>query len=427
MPNEMNPGFWAGAAFWVVICISYELAIVPRRTTFKVKALAHLLTAVNLIIMGSDSELLRPLQRMISNKVPLLGNFKTHLACAVCLFMCAYRRCHIRPTSFVTHLWTATMIILLISFTLPKPYLRIKARFQQKDSDNTKSRWQTTLNSAQSAGILLLTIAIILSKREQYAFEISTDLVLSGATENQFTHSYDKAVEAFRKGSRTFNDGEGSINGNTNFSAISGTGSEIDRSQELIDFLPKWLLENHVTSMVECPSGHWPSGWQRVVKWPPLKYTMLDINAAVAKDNQEYLASGNAPKNIDGTAGVHDFLREPLPKADVLLTRHVLHHMPVKFIQKYLDLQVRVCPPRFKYVMIVEPYSDIPEIHNPNHETGKHIGWRTLNMSQPPFNLPTKLLFKQYWVPRMQESFPNKHCKNKCMFDAVEVYEPPQC
>lgn len=256
---------------------------------------------------------------------------------------------------------------------------------------------------------------------------VMTELVLRGYTTNPFVHAYDGSVAAFRSGQTTFNDGAGSINGNADFSAISGTGSDIDRTQELIDFLPGWLRDHNVTSMVECPSGHWPTGWQRVVKWPPLEYAMLDINAAVAQDNQNFLTSGKAPPNIQGSARVHDFLKDPLPKADVLLTRHVLHHMPVKFIQRYLDLQVRVCPPRFKYVIIVEPYSELPDLHKPNHETGNLVGWRTLNMSQPPFNLPTKILFKHYWIPRMQATYPDTHCGNKCMFDAIEVYEPPQC
>merc|ERR1711879_46821 len=105
---------------------------------------------------------------------------------------------------------------------------------------------------------------------------------------NPFSTAYDLQVKAFRQGMRTFNDGKGSINGEVDFEAISGTGSDIDRTQELIDFLPGWLREHNVKSMVECPSGHWPSGWQRVVKWPPLEYTMLDINGEVAKDNKDY-------------------------------------------------------------------------------------------------------------------------------------------
>ena len=41
-------------------------------------------------------------------------------------------------------------------------------------------------------------------------------------------------------------------------------------------------------SVVDVSSGHWPSGWQRGVKWSGQDYTGLDITPKMIEDNRAF-------------------------------------------------------------------------------------------------------------------------------------------
>jgi hypothetical protein len=129
-----------------------------------------------------------------------------------------------------------------------------------------------------------------------------------------------------------------------------------------------------------------------------------------------------------------------LPTADVLLTKDTLIHFPNAGIQQFLSRNVRVCPPRFRYVVFVHDQRSAEReavvaqqvkdhllsaltnrsllalhwhnIKSPqNNEDIAEFGrFHPLNMSGPPFHLPTAGMLE--WMTNARR--------------VVEVLEPAQ-
>merc|ERR1719362_1833096 len=72
--------------------------------------------------------------------------------------------------------------------------------------------------------------------------------------------------------------------------ALSGGGSTYANAKPFADFLLKFIAEHNVTSIAEVSAGHWPSGWQPHVKWPPIAYHGVDIVPSVVEQDKELLA-----------------------------------------------------------------------------------------------------------------------------------------
>merc|ERR1719262_1863133 len=148
--------------------------------------------------------------------------------------------------------------------------------------------------------------------------------------------------------------------------ALSGVGSETESVKPLIAFLEKFLREKNVTSLVEASCGHWPSGWQQNVSWPLLKYVGVDVSPGVIAEDQALIKTkGQSFFGIESMEfRVGDMTRDELPPADVLLTKDTLIHFPISAVQDFLDKQVSLNPPKYKYVIYV---NDKPTNHtNPD-------------------------------------------------------------
>merc|ERR1711953_504141 len=93
---------------------------------------------------------------------------------------------------------------------------------------------------------------------------------------------------------------------------------------------------------------------------------------------------------------VGDVINDVLPKADLLLTKDTLIHLPNTKILEVLRRNVLVQPPRFKFVLFVHdtlpvgapppswaPGNNLDIALNPNNRPSFHF----LNLSAPPFNV----------------------------------------
>ncbi|KAL1504460.1 hypothetical protein AB1Y20_010865 [Prymnesium parvum] len=183
---------------------------------------------------------------------------------------------------------------------------------------------------------------------------------------------------------------------------VSGVESAIEHTAPFRSFLERWLRANSVASLVEASSGHWPSGWQRVTSWPPLEYAGFDLMAEVVVDNQR-LFSGSADRFGLASARFDalDMLTAPLPPAEVLLTKDTLIHFSNAHVMQFLRLSVIRCPPLFQRVLFVHDEAAA----NDDISTGQY---RPLNLSAPPFALPTSTVFT--WTANVRK--------------VVEVLEP---
>jgi len=70
---------------------------------------------------------------------------------------------------------------------------------------------------------------------------------------------------------------------------VSGWGSSVRATKPMVAWLLQWLGNKDVQSMVECSAGHWPSGWQPSVAWPPISYIGVDVLHEMVQDNREIM------------------------------------------------------------------------------------------------------------------------------------------
>lgn len=204
---------------------------------------------------------------------------------------------------------------------------------------------------------------------------------------------YTKRAEAFAQGQKLIK-------------PVSGKGSAYKTMKPFIAFLVHWLQSHSwIHSIVEASCGHWPSGWQQHVEWPPLIYTGIDILPSMIEANLK-MPRSNRLKNQ--TFMVMDMMHHVLPAADLLLTKDTLIHLPNRGIRKFLQLNVNVCPPRYRYVMFVHDRSDLvtsslPDCR-PYLEQAHACVWRnnkdislgsfhTLDVGEAPFKLSVETIF----------------------------------
>ena len=138
--------------------------------------------------------------------------------------------------------------------------------------------------------------------------------------------------------------------------AVSGPASkaEADELKPFFDWLGSFLSSRNISSIVDVSSGHWPSGWQRGVKWSGQDYTGLDITPKMIEDNRAFFKYKD-PQQYglrSVTFEVGDMLKE-LPKADLLITKDTIIHIPNWAILKFLETNVNVCPPRYREVLFI--------------------------------------------------------------------------
>eukprot|EP00928_Gymnodinium_smaydae_P051594 TRINITY_DN35160_c0_g1_i1.p1 TRINITY_DN35160_c0_g1~~TRINITY_DN35160_c0_g1_i1.p1 ORF type:complete len:287 (+),score=45.14 TRINITY_DN35160_c0_g1_i1:48-908(+) len=207
--------------------------------------------------------------------------------------------------------------------------------------------------------------------------------------------------------------------GHSELGSVCGEGSMEVHTRDFVNFLLPWLEKHGITSMVEASSGHWPSGWQRTVRWPRIKYQGIDITRQIVDDNRE-LGNRMGPDAF-GLASLRfdhaDMVRHRLPSADLLLTKDTLQHLPNAAIAEFLRRNVVTCPPLFKYVMFVEarPRMERYRQHHVNNDIRYHET-RCVDIGRPPFNLSVKNVFKWsmyigYWdVKHVQVFEPGAAC-----------------
>ena len=192
--------------------------------------------------------------------------------------------------------------------------------------------------------------------------------------------------------------------GNTSTAPVSGHGSSVKATANLVSFLTRWLRNVSAESLVEASCGHWPTGWQASVQWPRLDYQGFDLIMEQIKDNRALVTRRGGPAAF-GLRSMRfeqaELTRERLPPADVLLTKDTLIHWPNEAVLRFLDLNVLPCPPPFKRVLFV--HDPLPWSSDGNTDvnvSGSSKFWfRPLDMHKPPFNLSHVVTVASWRVP----------------------------
>lgn len=152
----------------------------------------------------------------------------------------------------------------------------------------------------------------------------------------------------------------------------SGTGSTLEATYVYRAYLAKFMKDNDIHSVVDAGCGDWE--FSRTIDWTGVDYKGFDITRAVVERNKKIYAK----PGIEFFHG--DIVEVDLPAADLLVSKHVLQHLPNAAVAKFLEKQV----PKYKHVLLTNGIDK-------NHFTGnngdiKPGDYRTLDVTAPPFN-----------------------------------------
>ena len=155
------------------------------------------------------------------------------------------------------------------------------------------------------------------------------------------------------------------------FGPGSGVGSAPDKTVEYRAFLQQFMARNRVRSVVDFGCGDWQ--FSQLVDWGGVRYLGVDVVPAIIEKNQRDFGNDTiAFETFESLA--------KLPRADLLLCKDVLQHLPNRIVKEYLAAF------RTKYKFLLVTNDEEPaHILNTDTEIG---GWRTLRLEHEPFRQP---------------------------------------
>ena len=153
----------------------------------------------------------------------------------------------------------------------------------------------------------------------------------------------------------------------------SGLGSELTATAGVREQLPRLIEAIGATSMLDLPCGDF--GWLSTVPLD-LDYTGGDIVAALVASNEERFGGPGSRRRFLRL----DLTADPLPRADVVLCRDCLVHLSFDHIRQAFENLRR----SGSTWLLTTTFLDHHE--NVDIDSGD---WRILNLTRPPFNLPT--------------------------------------
>jgi SAM-dependent methyltransferase len=155
----------------------------------------------------------------------------------------------------------------------------------------------------------------------------------------------------------------------------SGTGSDPYNARPYISFLKNYLEDHAIQSVVDLGCGDWRIGQQ--INWGNIKYIGVDVVESVISENVKRFSSTTVSfVKADGT-------EYALPKADLLICKDVLQHLPFKDIMNIIKQFGK-----YKHCIIVNDVDPVKlTCKNEDIPRGHH---RHLDLTEPPFSLNGK-------------------------------------
>ncbi len=152
----------------------------------------------------------------------------------------------------------------------------------------------------------------------------------------------------------------------------SGTGSTDHATAVYRTFLQQFLKDHNIHSVVDAGCGDWE--FSQTMDWTGIDYKGYDIVPKVIEaDTQRFAKPGIQFFNADIVA-------TDLPPADLLISKHVLQHLPTSSVQQFLKQL-----PKYRHVLFVNGVDRIT-LTGDNTDIAPG-GYRTLDVTAPPFDL----------------------------------------
>ncbi|MBX3228780.1 MAG: class I SAM-dependent methyltransferase [Labilithrix sp.] len=161
----------------------------------------------------------------------------------------------------------------------------------------------------------------------------------------------------------------------------SGSGSTVEATAVYRAFLTQFMRDNDIHSVVDAGCGDWE--FSQTIDWSGIHYKGFDIvPAVIARDKAQF-----GKPNIEFFHA--DIVKTELPEADLLLSKHVLQHLPSADIKTFLAQL-----PKFKHALITNGVS--PRTFSARNVDIQAGAYRELDITQPPFGVAgSKVL--SYW------------------------------
>ncbi len=157
----------------------------------------------------------------------------------------------------------------------------------------------------------------------------------------------------------------------------SGHGARPRVTKGYRAFVENFIRENAVTSVVDFGCGDWQCS--RLIDWTGADYLGLEVVPELVRRNQaRYGRPGIA------FAPSPDRLAE-VPRADLLLVKHVLQHWPTRLVQDFI---VEVVP-KFRSALITNSVE-------PSHTLNSEIAlgeWCALDLRRAPYGYDVPAVF----------------------------------
>ncbi len=142
---------------------------------------------------------------------------------------------------------------------------------------------------------------------------------------------------------------------------------------------------NEISTIIDAGCGDWT--FSQHINWEDRRYIGIDVAKSVIQQNQEKFSSPTI-SFINGDATSME-----LPRADLLICKDVLQHLPQEQVISFLS---KIST--FKYCLISNDYDPDPLNNNKQIRAGS---WTPLDLTKLPFNiLGTKVL--SYPMPNSQ-------------------------
>lgn len=155
--------------------------------------------------------------------------------------------------------------------------------------------------------------------------------------------------------------------------SVSGVGSELDQTTNLIKELPVLFKDLQISTMLDIPCGDF--NWMNRVSLNGVNYIGADIVKALIRHNEKY-------RTPEVTFICADLITDTLPKVDLVFSRDCLVHLSYADIFRALR---NICESGSTYLLT----TTFPRrTENWDIETGE---WRVLNFEIEPFSFPAPL------------------------------------
>ena len=156
----------------------------------------------------------------------------------------------------------------------------------------------------------------------------------------------------------------------------SGLGSVPEATVVYRQVLQRLLDAGDVRSVVDAGCGDWQVA--RLLDWSGVSYIGIDVVPEVVRRNQAEFGCDH----IQFRTG--DISRDELPRADLLVSKDVLQHLPNASVSAFLARATG----RYRYLLLT---NDVATNDSPAELLNTDIAaalWRTLDIRRPPFDVP---------------------------------------